>query len=88
MSREEEEISEETNGDVVGEDTLPVLDEAPKNDNDVIERYLLAFYFMITTMTTVGYGDISGTNTTERIYCIILMLIGVLTFSYATGMLT
>jgi hypothetical protein len=49
---------------------------------------MLAFYFMITTITTVGYGDISGSNTIERIYCIIIMLIGVLTFSYATGMLS
>lgn len=55
---------------------------------DVVERYMLAFYFMITTITTVGYGDISGSNTIERIYCVIIMLIGVLTFSYATGMLS
>ena len=55
---------------------------------EAIERYMDGFYFMITTITTVGYGDISGINTIERIYCIIIMLIGVLTFSYATGMLS
>jgi Ion channel len=36
-------------------------------------------------MATVGYGDISGTNTLERIICIIIMVIGVVTFSIVSG---
>ena len=39
-------------------------------------------------MTTVGYGDISGTNTGERIVCMILMIMGVLFFTYTSGMIT
>ena len=31
------------------------------------QLYLTSFYFAMTTLTTVGYGDISGQNTTERI---------------------
>lgn len=50
--------------------------------------YLTSFYFTITTMTTVGYGDISGTNTGERIVCILLMIMGVLFFTYTSGMIT
>ena len=42
----------------------------------------------MTTLTTVGYGDMSGQNTTERIICIFLHLIGVISYSIAAGSLT
>ena len=49
--------------------------------------YCLAIYFIVTTMTTVGFGDMSASTSTERIYCIILMLAGVAIFSYISGAL-
>jgi len=52
------------------------------------ELYITAFYFTITTITTVGFGDISGGTTAERILCIVLMIIGVVSFSFATGSLS
>ena len=52
------------------------------------EQYLLAFYYTVTTVTTVGYGDISASSSTERILACFSMLIGVLSFSYATGTLS
>lgn len=48
---------------------------------------MLSFYWTITTITTVGYGDISGTNTIERIFCSIIMLVGVISFGFANGTL-
>lgn len=42
----------------------------------------------MTTITTVGYGDISGTTTIEKVICIFLHLIGVLSYSFAAGSLT
>jgi hypothetical protein len=53
-----------------------------------MEIYMLSLYWTITTITTVGYGDISGTNSIERIFCSIIMLIGVISFSYANGSLS
>ena len=50
--------------------------------------YLVSLYFTITTITTVGYGDISATNSTERVFCILIMLMGVIGFSFATGVLS
>lgn len=50
--------------------------------------YLLSLYWTITTITTVGYGDISGTTEIERIYCIVIMLIGVISFSFINGALS
>jgi hypothetical protein len=52
------------------------------------EIYMLSLYWTVTTITTVGYGDISGTNSIERIFCSMIMLIGVISFSYANGSLS
>ena len=50
-----------------------------------MELYGVSTYFTMTTITTVGYGDISGTTTIEKIICIFLHLIGVLSYSFAAG---
>ena len=42
------------------------------NDNSTSELYSVSMYFCITTITTVGYGDISGNNAYERVFCSIL----------------
>ena len=52
------------------------------------DQYLVSLYFVITSITTVGYGDISATNPTERMFCIGLMLLGVIGFTFATGVLS
>ena len=59
------------------------------SDNDLGPwlMYLKAFYFIVTTMTTVGYGDMSGGTPHEHIFCILLMLFGVFAFSMITGTL-
>jgi hypothetical protein len=52
------------------------------------ELYLTSFYFTVTTITTVGYGDMSANTFLERIVCIVIMIIGVIAFSLASGALT
>ena len=42
----------------------------------------------MTTIVTVGFGDIHAYNVGEKILCILLMLIGVISFSFATGSLS
>ena len=42
----------------------------------------------MTTITTVGFGDISGGTISEKIICVVLMVIGVISFSFATGTLS
>lgn len=49
---------------------------------------MVAIYYTITTITTVGYGDISAMNTGERVLSAFLMLVGVIAFSFATGSLS
>jgi hypothetical protein len=50
--------------------------------------YTIAFYFTVTTITTVGYGDISGHNSTERCICIVMMICGVVLFSLISSSIT
>ena len=46
------------------------------------DKYIASLYFMITTMTTVGYGDIVCISFIERIYHIILLVIGTLFYTF------
>ena len=58
-------------------------DEVP-----IEEQYLASLYFIITTITTVGYGDITSKSPAEQGFCIVLMLIGVIAYSIAIGSFT
>ncbi len=58
------------------------------NYEDDAQIYILAVYFVMTTTMTVGYGDIYAVTTLERVYCIILMVIGVTCFSFVSGALS
>ncbi|CDW80054.1 cation channel family protein [Stylonychia lemnae] len=52
------------------------------------ELYMTSFYYTVTTIVTVGYGDIHAYTVSEKILSITLMIIGVVSFSYASGTLT
>ena len=47
-----------------------------------LDKYITSLYFMVTTMTTVGYGDIVCISPIERIYHIILLFIGTLLYTF------
>jgi hypothetical protein len=53
-----------------------------------IDNYIASLYFVVQSMTTVGYGDVSASNTIERATAIVFMLIGVLLFLAVIKMLT
>ena len=46
------------------------------------KKLILCCYFVLTALTTVGYGDINAQNDEERVFGIVMMLVGVAVFSY------
>ncbi|XP_059297144.1 potassium channel AKT2/3-like isoform X1 [Lycium ferocissimum] len=51
-------------------------------------RYISAIYWSITTMTTVGYGDLHAVNTMEMIFIIFYMLFNLGLTAYIIGNMT
>ncbi|KAK7853336.1 potassium channel akt2/3 [Quercus suber] len=51
-------------------------------------RYISAMYWSITTMTTVGYGDLHAQNTVEMVFIIFYMLFNLGLTAYIIGNMT
>jgi len=54
----------------------------------VSSEYIAALYWALTTMSTVGFGDIIPHSDAERVYAMIAMAIGVTFFGYMVGTIT
>ena len=51
-------------------------------DKDIWTKYIESFYFVIITMNTVGYGDLTPTNNVEKLFCICFVCIACGVFAY------
>jgi len=49
------------------------------------QKYVAALYWVFTTMTTVGYGDIYPMNNLERVFAVCVMIFGATVFGYIVG---
>ena len=45
-------------------------------------------YFSFTTLSTVGFGDYYAISSGERLVMIVIMLLGIMCFSYIMGLFT
>ena len=67
-------ISDQSKTDV----TLKISgDNIPLNQR----LYITSLYFITTTITTIGYGDIFGVSLPEKLYIILVMFLGILVFT-------
>lgn len=57
-------------------------------DSEDFSIYIAAFYWAITTLTTVGYGDISAHTSLEKLVAVGWMVFGIFFFSFTIGSLT
>ena len=51
-------------------------------DESYLSLYLTSTYFVIVTITTVGYGDITGNTISEIIFQVLLLIIGTIAYSF------
>jgi len=66
-----------TCGWILLRDTPGALDETT--------QYLDALYWCVTTLTTVGYGDVTPANNAQTLYAIFVMILGVGVYAYVIG---
>lgn len=52
------------------------------------EIYIASIYWAITTLTSVGYGDIHPYNSSEKIFTCFVVILGIFVYSYMVGSLT
>ena len=51
-------------------------------DESLINKYVASIYFIVVTITTVGYGDITGDSYIEIFFQMFLLIIGTLAYSF------
>ena len=51
-------------------------------DKTFFDIYIASLYYQMTTLTTVGYGDISATIGFEKIYGIFILIVGTCAYSF------
>eukprot|EP00940_MAST-03C_sp_MAST-3C-sp2_P000046 g46.t1 len=55
------------------------------SERSVVDRYIPSVYYVFTSLTTVGYGDITVKNTSEMIFASVVMLIGSVQYAIILG---
>ena len=76
------------NGWVVKQDIVSVTGDGQDLITEWYYVWITCFYWAITTMATIGYGDISAGTAAERAVAVIVMVIGCALFAYITGRIT
>lgn len=52
---------------------------------DEADAYVRSIYWTITTLASVGYGDITPTNNPQRVFAMVVMLLGLGIYGYVIG---
>ena len=76
---------------VISDDCYEVNCFIKDNDFDhrtTTDKIIVMAYFSFTTLSTVGFGDYSAESSGERLIMIVVMVLGVMCFSYVMGLFT
>ena len=61
------------------------ITELELQNSTYIHIYIASIYYLIATITTVGYGDITPYNQGERIFGLFLLIVGIIVYSFAVA---
>ena len=65
--------------------TMTVKDPTYFHEMAAMDQFVTCIYFVVLSIATVGYGDIYPINSSERIFCMVLMISGNLVVGYTTA---
>lgn len=65
-----------------------ILDGLISPNSSELEVYILSFYWAISTICTVGFGEVFPNNPLEKIFNLIWIMVGVAFYSYTVGTLS
>ncbi|KAI6201258.1 Ion transport and Cyclic nucleotide-binding domain containing protein [Aphelenchoides besseyi] len=58
---------------------------APTGGPSLKSRYVTALYFTLSTITSIGFGNVSATTDLEKIFTIVMMILGSLMYASVFG---
>ena len=62
---------------ILAKDThMPYNASNPSSGPDVKTKYITALYFTLSSLTSVGFGNISPNTNGEKLFTIVIMLVG------------
>ena len=64
------------------------IGENNMSDSSNLDLYIASIYFNLTTIFTIGFGDIKAINNYERMYNIIIMCVGIMIYTFAVSSLS
>ena len=53
-----------------------ISDYQVKNGPDPKDLYVASLYFTMTTLTSVGFGNIAANSAAEQIFCVVVLIFG------------
>jgi hypothetical protein len=74
---------------IPGEDPqgwIEVLVSKGTMTSDFWSKYIAAFYWVITTFSSIGYGEITGNTQNEYLYTMFVEMLGMCFFGYIIGL--
>ena len=62
---------------LLGQDTnMPYNKSVPDSGPDLQTKYLTALYFTLSSLTSVGFGNVSANTNSEKVFTILIMFLG------------
>ena len=55
---------------------MPFIENDSMSGPDIHSRYITALYFTLTTITSIGFGNVAAYTNGEKLFAIFAMMVG------------